>query len=152
MLSAQGASQSYSSGDSSHPHLGDRGTTDPIAAGARCSTEPTHGASNDALISRPLSLYTHLSRHSPDDARTGVNSSDFLAFLEARRAAGSYPHNGRLFAPILISLSFKVVSDQSLIGSGVASVRRKLRGCRRAHEAGAAPHWRRTFDTTVAST
>src|SRR6516164_9808606 len=30
------------------------------------------------------------------------------------------------FAPILISLSFKLVSDQSLIGSGVASVRRKL--------------------------
>ena len=30
------------------------------------------------------------------------------------------------FAPILISLSFKVVSDKSLIGSGVASVRRKL--------------------------
>jgi hypothetical protein len=30
------------------------------------------------------------------------------------------------FAPILISLSFKLVSDQSLIGSGVTSVRRKL--------------------------
>src|SRR5215472_8873530 len=30
------------------------------------------------------------------------------------------------FAPILISLSFRLVSDQSLIGSGVASVRRKL--------------------------
>jgi hypothetical protein len=30
------------------------------------------------------------------------------------------------FAPILISFSFKLVSDQSLIGSGVASVRRKL--------------------------
>jgi hypothetical protein len=29
-------------------------------------------------------------------------------------------------APILISFSFKLVSDQSLIGSGVASVRRKL--------------------------
>src|SRR5215813_1804740 len=28
--------------------------------------------------------------------------------------------------PILISFSFKLVSDQSLIGSGVASVRRKL--------------------------
>src|SRR5262245_3605658 len=26
-----------------------------------------------------------LIRHSPDDARTGVNSSDFLASLEARR-------------------------------------------------------------------
>ena len=32
----------------------------------------------------------------------------------------------RGFAPILISFSFKLVSDQSLIGSGVASVRRKL--------------------------
>jgi hypothetical protein len=30
------------------------------------------------------------------------------------------------FAPILISFSFKLVSDQSLIGSGVASVRKKL--------------------------
>jgi hypothetical protein len=30
------------------------------------------------------------------------------------------------FAPILISLSFRLVSDQSLIGSGVASVRREL--------------------------
>ena len=31
------------------------------------------------------------------------------------------------FAPILISFSFKLVSDQSLIGSGVASVRRKIK-------------------------
>ena len=30
------------------------------------------------------------------------------------------------FAPILINFSFKLVSDQFLIGSGVASVRRKL--------------------------
>ena len=30
------------------------------------------------------------------------------------------------FAPILISFSFRLVSDQCLIGSGVASVRRKL--------------------------
>ena len=30
------------------------------------------------------------------------------------------------FAPILMSFSFRVVSDQSLIGSGVARVRRKL--------------------------
>jgi hypothetical protein len=30
------------------------------------------------------------------------------------------------FAPILIGLSFRVVIDQSLIGSGVANVRRKL--------------------------
>ena len=30
------------------------------------------------------------------------------------------------FAPILISFSFRLVSDQSLIGSGVASVRRKF--------------------------
>jgi hypothetical protein len=29
-------------------------------------------------------------------------------------------------APILISFSFRLVSDQSLIGSGVASVRRKF--------------------------
>jgi hypothetical protein len=29
-------------------------------------------------------------------------------------------------APILISLSFKIVSDQPLIGSGVAGVRKKL--------------------------
>src|SRR5215813_12506473 len=29
---------------------------------------------------------------------------------------------------------------------------RNCRGCRRAHEAGAAPRWRRTFGTTVAST
>jgi hypothetical protein len=29
-------------------------------------------------------------------------------------------------APILISFSFRLDSDQSLIGSGVASVRRKL--------------------------
>ena len=29
-------------------------------------------------------------------------------------------------APILISFSLRVVSDQSLIGSGVANVRRKL--------------------------
>src|SRR5216683_3657669 len=34
------------------------------------------------------------------------------------------------FAPISISLSFKLVSDQSLIGSGAASVRRKCRDCR----------------------
>ena len=55
------------------------------------------------------------------------------------------------FAPILISLSFKVVSDQCLIGSGVASAcAGNCRGCRRAHEAGAAPRWRRTFGTTVA--
>ena len=30
------------------------------------------------------------------------------------------------FAPILINFSFRLVSDQSLIASGVASVRRKL--------------------------
>jgi hypothetical protein len=30
------------------------------------------------------------------------------------------------FAPILMSLSFRIVSDQSLIGSGIASVRRKI--------------------------
>ena len=30
------------------------------------------------------------------------------------------------FAPILISFSFRLVRDQSLIGSGVASVRKKL--------------------------
>ena len=30
------------------------------------------------------------------------------------------------FAPILMSFSFRVVIDQSLIGSGVANVRRKL--------------------------
>ena len=30
------------------------------------------------------------------------------------------------FAQILMSFSFRLVSDQSLIGSGVASVRRKL--------------------------
>ena len=30
------------------------------------------------------------------------------------------------FAPILMSFSFRLVSDQSLIGSGVAKVRRKL--------------------------
>jgi hypothetical protein len=30
------------------------------------------------------------------------------------------------FAPNLISVSFSLVSDQSLIGSGLASVRRKL--------------------------
>src|SRR5262249_55038955 len=29
---------------------------------------------------------------------------------------------------------------------------RNCRGCRQAHEAGAAPRWRRTFGTTVAST
>ena len=30
------------------------------------------------------------------------------------------------FAPILISFSFKLVSDQFLMGSGVANVRRKF--------------------------
>ena len=30
------------------------------------------------------------------------------------------------FAPILMSFSFRLVSDQSLIGSGVVSVRKKL--------------------------
>src|SRR5262245_7916384 len=42
-------------------------------------------------------------------------------FLEAERIKYA-----TTFGPILISFSFKVVSDQSLIGSGVASVRRKL--------------------------
>src|SRR5262245_34742584 len=36
----------------------------------------------------------------------------------------------------------KRVSDQSLIGSGVASLRRSCRYCRRAHEAEAARRWR----------
>jgi hypothetical protein len=41
-------------------------------------------------------MSTDLDRHSPDDSRTGVNSSDFLASLEARREpAGGYPHNGQ---------------------------------------------------------
>jgi hypothetical protein len=31
-----------------------------------------------------------------------------------------------IFAPILISFSLRLVSDQSLIGSGVARMRRKL--------------------------
>jgi hypothetical protein len=56
------------------------------------------------------------------------------------------------FAPILISFSFKLVSDQSLIGSGVASVQRKFQDCRRAHEAGAARRWPRTSCTTAVST
>jgi hypothetical protein len=41
-------------------------------------------------------------------------------------------------APILISFSLSVVSDQFLIGPGVAKLRRKLPGCRPAGEAGAA--------------
>src|SRR3979411_827833 len=48
------------------------------------------------------------------------------------------------FEPILISLSLRLVSDQSLIGSGVPSVRRKLPDCRRAHGAEGGRRWRRT--------
>ena len=37
-------------------------------------------------------LHLHaISRHSPDDSRTGVNSSDFLASLEARRGVMFWP-------------------------------------------------------------
>src|ERR1700736_3201939 len=32
-----------------------------------------------------LMFFPFMNRHSPDDSRTGVNSSDFPAFLEARR-------------------------------------------------------------------
>jgi hypothetical protein len=45
-----------------------------------------------------------------------------LGYLEGDVAAVAHP----TFAPILMSFSFKLVSDQSLIASGVASVRRKL--------------------------
>jgi len=44
-----------------------------------------------------------------------------LGHLEGDRAAVADD-----LAPILINFSFKLVSNQSLIGSGVASVRRKL--------------------------
>jgi hypothetical protein len=45
-----------------------------------------------------------------------------------RMSANRLRRSGQLttFAPILMSFSFRVVSDQSLIGSGVARVRRKL--------------------------
>jgi hypothetical protein len=61
------------------------------------------------------------------------------ALRSAAESPGTLPVNGDLghlegdvvavadhLAPILISFSFKLVSDQSVIGSGVASVRRKL--------------------------
>src|SRR5262249_21559705 len=40
-----------------------------------------------ALLDMAISLtaFDHLNRHSPDDSRTGANSSGFLASLEARR-------------------------------------------------------------------
>jgi len=49
------------------------------------------------------------------------------------------------FAPILIGFSFRLVSDQSLIGWASPACAGNFRGCRRAHEAGGARRWPRTF-------
>jgi hypothetical protein len=58
---------------------------------------------------------------------TGVDGSDFLDWPEARmRGVDGGTLCLTTFVPILISLSFKLVSDQSLIGSSVATVRKKL--------------------------
>src|SRR5262245_18085910 len=49
------------------------------------------------------------------------------------------------FAPILIGFSFRLVSDQSLIGWASPACAGNFRGCRRSHEAGGARRWPRTF-------
>src|SRR5262249_20454255 len=80
-----------------------------------------------------------ITRDSPHESQTGINVRVFPPLLQDRRevlTATSTSGNPNAwsrerpwlttFAPILISFSVKLVSDQSLIGSGVASVRRKL--------------------------
>ena len=75
----------------------------------------------------------YITRHSPDDSRTGVNSSDFLAFLEARRelrAETGGPNGGRgvdlaifpgILDALLLSVALECITIERLTPALVAA-------------------------------
>jgi len=72
----------------------------------------------------------HVATHAGGDRRPAINcriaANRFRGIATSAIWKATYRPWLTTFAPILISFSRKLVSDQSLIASGVASVRRKL--------------------------
>ena len=64
-------------------------------------------------------------RNSANNRRMSANR--FLGMATSDFWNAAYRHWLATFAPILTSFSLRLVSDQSSTGSGMASVRRKLR-------------------------